>query len=301
MSGTTAAAPLSVQLTGPRADHEKLERARLALVSAETAVGVRHVEWAMPAATPPLAPAPERTPAPDRTAAPIEDHWLPVPPALQGLLPHGAVRRGTALSVLGSTAVLLHLVASLAGEEAWTAVVGRPDLCLAAAIDAGIDPERLVLIPQPGPESAAVLAAVVDGFDVVVVGPCRALSPRERRALGQRVRHRGAVLVSTEPWPETTLQLETAGRSHHGLAQIGRVSGAELVVRATPRGAAPRETTVLIDPVVAPGRRGCTALRKQHEMGRAASPTAPAPAAAAATATAAASTAAPAWSGRRAG
>lgn len=127
--------------------------------------------------------------------------WLPVPSALAPLLPYGAVRRGSIVEATGSTAVLLHLVASLAGQEAWSAVVARPDLGLAAALAAGIDPSRLVLVPDPGPTAGSVLGALVDGFDVVVLGPCPALSSRERRSIAQRVRHRGAVLLSPHPGP----------------------------------------------------------------------------------------------------
>jgi len=77
-------------------------------------------------------------------------------------------------------------------DGAWCALVSHPDLGLAAALDAGVDPSRCVMVPDPGSDAGAVLGAVADGFDVVVVGACTALSDRDRRALSQRVRHRGA-------------------------------------------------------------------------------------------------------------
>lgn len=162
--------------------------------------------------------------------------WLPVPTALAPLLPYGAVRRGSIVEATGSTAVLLHLVASLAGQEAWSAVVARPDLGLAAALAAGIDPSRLVLVPDPGPTPGSVMGALVDGFDVVVLGHCPALSTRERRSIAQRIRHRGAVLLSSAPWPEATLRLAATERSSGGIVEKGRLTSVGVVVDVSGRG-----------------------------------------------------------------
>lgn len=257
----------------------RLERVRSALRRAETAAGVRPVDWASvepprvpgiaspapsapstsPASAPLASPAPpaplasraDATPpepialhAQPATAAPAASRvelggggaWLPAPPALAPLLPYGAIRRGSAIEATGSTAVLLHLVAALAGAEAWTVVVARPDLGLAAALAAGIDPGRLVLVPDPGPTAGSVLGALVDGFDVVVIGECAALSARDRRSLAQRVRHRGAVLLSSAPWPEATLHVTAAERSSAGLVDRGRLTSAGIVVDVSGRG-----------------------------------------------------------------
>lgn len=204
--------------------HERLERVRRALVHVETAVGVRHVEWA--GAAPPLSAEPEPR---------FDGGWLQVPEALRRVVPHGAIRRGSSVMASGSATLLLHLVAALAGEGAWSAVVAQPDLGLAAAIGAGIDPARLVLVPEPGPSAAEVMGAVVDGFDVVVVGSCAALSDRDRRAISQRVRHRGAVLVSSAPWPGVEVRLEAVEHTWTGLVQDGRLTGGRLVVRVAGR------------------------------------------------------------------
>lgn len=243
---------------------ERLDLVRRALVRAETATGVRHVDWA--AAAPPSASPgesvasgarspgdqraarrePDAAPSGDRTVpARFDGGWLAVPPVLRGVVPHGAVRRGSSLSVLGSTTLLLHVVASLAEHGGWTAVVGHPDLGLAAALDAGLDPARLVLVPDPGPSAPEVIGAVVDGFDVVVVGRA-ALGDRDRRAIGQRVRHRGAVLVSTLPWPGAEVSLEAGESAWYGLA-TGRLTEAQIVVRATGRaGGAPRSVVLRV-------------------------------------------------------
>lgn len=195
---------------------ERLARVHRALVEAEVSVGLRRTRSALPSVP---------------GGGGVDQEWLEVPEAWHPVLPHGAVRRGSSVSVTGSTALELHLLAALAGEGAWTALVAHPDLGLAAAVDAGLDPARLLLVPDPGPGAAAVLAAAVDGFDVVAVGPLRSLDERDRRALSQRVRHRGAVLVSTEPWPGAELRLSAGVWRWDGLVSSGRVTGGSVVVR----------------------------------------------------------------------
>ena len=89
---------------------------------------------------------------------------------------------GSAIGVAGSTALLLALVGAAGAGEKWTAIVGMPSLGVAAAAEFGIDLRRLVLIPEPGPQAAGVLAAIIDGFDVVAAG-VRVLGPRSAAAL----------------------------------------------------------------------------------------------------------------------
>lgn len=244
----------------------RLERVRAALRKAEVATGVQPVDWSNAAPSPPREPDLTRAPGvegeltgrvrrgerpesagrgSERGAAAMEGIWLPVPAAFAPLLPHGAVRSGSVIEVTGSTAVLLHLIAALAGREAWSVVVARPDLGLAAALAAGVDPERLVLVPEPGAGAGQVLGALVDGFDVVVSGDCPALSGRERRALAQRVRHRGAVLISSTPWPEAALRLSASVRSSDGFEVRGRAESVGVVVDAVSRGDDRRRRAVI--------------------------------------------------------
>ncbi|MBW0119495.1 hypothetical protein I4J48_30055, partial [Pseudonocardia sp. KRD-169] len=73
---------------------------------------------------------------------------LPVSGPLARLLPAGGLRRGSAVSVLGgpgSTSLLLALVAEASAEGAWVGVVGRPELGLVAASEAGVRLDRLAL------------------------------------------------------------------------------------------------------------------------------------------------------------
>lgn len=232
---------------------QRQERVRAALERAETATGLRPVGWGRrgegevhrsgrASVSSAAAAAPDREDAPEEVGerplrlAPADASWLPVPAGLAALLPHGAVRRGTSLVVERSTSLLLHLTAALTADGAWCALVSHPDLGLAAALDAGVDPSRCVMVPDPGPDAGAVLGALADGVDVVVVGACTALSDRDRRALSQRVRHRGAVLLSTRPWSGSEITLTVTRRSGEGLGTHGRLVAEDLTVTSSGRG-----------------------------------------------------------------
>jgi hypothetical protein len=117
---------------------------------------------------------------------------LPLMPALAELMP-GGLRRGSAMSVRGSTALVLALLAEATREGSWAAITGMPDVGVAAAAELGVELERLALVPDPGAEVAAVLSALIDGFDLVVLGPAvaRRMQPQLARRLTGRVRNRG--------------------------------------------------------------------------------------------------------------
>jgi hypothetical protein len=148
------------------------------------------------------------------------DRQLPVLPALESLFPGGALRRGSVVSVdagpdSGATSLALALAAGPSRAGSWVAAVGLGSLGLLAAADLGVALDRLVLatgVPAVGPAGdparggrgesavgwAAIVAALVDGFDVVLVaaGPRVRRRPADARRLVARVRERGAVLVT---------------------------------------------------------------------------------------------------------
>jgi hypothetical protein len=125
-----------------------------------------------PAALAALAALAERT----RPVAASRTRLLPVAPPLAGLLPDGALRRGTTLTVGGpgddgALSVALALVAAASASGSWCALVGRPGLGAVAASDLGIDLGRLALLPRPGPSWAEATAAVLEGVDMVPAVP----------------------------------------------------------------------------------------------------------------------------------
>lgn len=166
---------------------------------------------------------------------------LTVPPALEPLLP-GGLRRGSTTAVLGSTSLVLAMIAAACtAREAWAAVVGQPSLGLLAAAQSGVALGRLAVVPQPGAEGPTVVAALLDGIDVVVVGPGCALTDADRRRLTARARDRGSVLLSTAPWPGAGCVLTVEGGRWSGVGEgDGRLRAHELHVIRTGRGSAGR-------------------------------------------------------------
>ncbi len=133
---------------------------------------------------------------------------LPVSAALADLLPRHGLRRGDTVSVTGSTSLLLALLAEATAQGSWAAAVGLPRLGVLAAGELGVAVQRLALVPRPGAELAAVTAALLDGFDLVVVTAPRTVEgTRAARRLSARARNRGAVLLSAGPWPGAELDL----------------------------------------------------------------------------------------------
>lgn len=164
---------------------------------------------------------------------------LPVPAALTPLLPEG-LRRGGTTVVVGSSSLVLEMLARACAHGAWAAVVGQPSLGVLAAAQAGLDLARLAVVPAPGPDSAAVVAALLDGIDVVVVGPGAALTGADRRLLSARARERGTVLLATSPWPGAGVTLEVEAGRWTGLGDgEGRLRAHRLRVARTGRGVGP--------------------------------------------------------------
>jgi hypothetical protein len=165
---------------------------------------------------------------------------LPVLPELAGLFPATGLRRGSTVAVLGSTSLLLALLAGATAGGSWAAVVGVPMLGLVAAAELGVEVSRLALVPRPGADFAAVTAALLDGIDVVAVGAGQ-VNPQVARRLSARARHRGAVLLSYGAWPGAELELRCEPVEWTGLEQgAGHLREREVVVRTQGRGSAAR-------------------------------------------------------------
>ncbi|MEU7784278.1 hypothetical protein [Amycolatopsis sp. NPDC049159] len=168
---------------------------------------------------------------------------LPVAPALAGLLPAAGLRRGSTVAVHGSTSLLLALLAPATAAGSWAAVVGMPSLGLAAAAEYGADLTRLALVPRPGVEFPAVVAALLDGVDVVAVRS-ETVSPAVARRLSARARHRGAVLLTGGAWPGADIELSCRREAWTGPENgYGHLRERRVLVRAHGRGSAARPVT----------------------------------------------------------
>jgi hypothetical protein len=191
---------------------------------------------------------------------------LPVPGQLAEVLPDG-LRRGATTVVLGSTSLVLTLLAHACSGGAWAAVVGQPTIGLLAAAQAGVALDRLALVPRPGADPAAVLAALIDGLDVVVVGPEVALRDADRRRLSARARERGAVLLPTVAWTgaNAVLSVEQARWTGVG-AGDGRLRTHSLRVARTGRGSA--AVPHVVEVTLPLGAEPSVPVRAEHHVER---------------------------------
>ncbi|MGW3960160.1 hypothetical protein ACWED2_10075 [Amycolatopsis sp. NPDC005003] len=67
------------------------------------------------------------------------------------------------MSVGGSTALVLALLAEATREGSWAAITGMPEVGVVAAAELGVELDRLALAPNPGAELVAVVSALIDG------------------------------------------------------------------------------------------------------------------------------------------
>ncbi|GIJ21379.1 hypothetical protein [Micromonospora lutea] len=179
---------------------------------------------------------------------------LPVRPELTGLLPNRGLRRGSTIAVgggqhrpSGTASLLLALLAEASRTGSWCAVVGMPTFGAGAAAEAGIALDRLALVPQPGPEWPTVVAALIDGVDVVVTAVPSTVSASVADRLAARARQRGSVLVPYGRWEGADVTLQVVRGIWQGLgAGRGRLRRREVTISARGRGAAarPREVKV---------------------------------------------------------
>ena len=175
------------------------------------------------------------------------ERTLPVLPALAGLLPEGGLRRGSTVAVSGATSLALALAAGPSQAGSWCAAVGLPSLGLVAAAEVGVVLERFPLVARPGDEWPAVVAALVDAVDVVLVCLPRHVRSGDARRLMAKARDRGAVLITTGKSTALAadVRLSVASCAWEGLGSgHGRLRARRMDVVATGRGAAARERRV---------------------------------------------------------
>ncbi|WIV60720.1 hypothetical protein [Amycolatopsis nalaikhensis] len=203
-----------------------------------------------------------RQPSPDVTG-PAEA--LPVLPTVAGLLPGGGLRRGGTVSVSGSTSLVLALLAEATKTGSWAAIAGMPDLGLAAAAELGVDLDRIALVPDPGADLVAVLSALVDGFDLVVLSPavCRSATPQLAQRLAGWLRTRGAVLLAAGPWSGADVELRLSGHTWRGATSdgYGHLQACDVVATSRGRGAATRPQSI---PLQLPGPDGAVAAGERQ-------------------------------------
>jgi len=136
------------------------------------------------------------------------ERTLAVLPAFESLLPGAVLQRGSVVACEGSAAasLALALAAGPSQEGAWVAVAGFPGVGVAAAAELGVVPARLVMVAEPIADPttrfndatwADLLAAMIDGFDVLLLGPGTVrIRTGTARRLVARAQARGAVIIT---------------------------------------------------------------------------------------------------------
>lgn len=137
----------------------------------------------------------------------------------------------------GANSLALAVAAGASKAGSWVAAVGIPSLGVASAAEMGLVLERLILIaPPPVSLWPTVTAALIDAFDVVLVG-WPDISGAMARRLGMRNRDRKSVLIPVASgvrshWNESAdVRLTVSGARWEGLgAGHGRLTARRLEV-----------------------------------------------------------------------
>jgi hypothetical protein len=162
---------------------------------------------------------------------------LPVLPALRELLPFGALQRGSVVAAGDLSMLSMALAAGSVASGAWCAAAGIAEFGVVAAADAGLDPARLLLVPELGPNWPQVVASLLDGCDLVLLRPPAQPSAHIRRRLEAAVRRYGAVLLVAGSWEGAQVRLRVTSRAWVGVGKgHGRLRGRRVRVVADGRG-----------------------------------------------------------------
>jgi hypothetical protein len=185
---------------------------------------------------------------------------IPLLAPLQLALGIDGLRRGSTVLLageegFGATSLALALLAKATTDGMWCSVVGPLDLGMVAAVELGVDLERLVVVAAPRARVATAIGALVEGCDVVLLRLPLAMSRTEMLRLGARARQRRVLVVLlADPrsravaWPEApdiTVQVRSSlfyGIESGGGRIAGRRVGIETVHR---RAAGPRAPVTL--------------------------------------------------------
>ncbi len=162
---------------------------------------------------------------------------LPVLPALAEFLPRGALQRGSVVAAGSWSMLCLALAAGPVASGAWCAAAGIAGLGVVAAADAGLDPARLLLIPDLGPNWPQAVASLLDGCDLVLLRPPDQPSASTRRKLEAAARRHGGVLLVAGAWEGAQVRLRIVSQVWTGIgAGHGRLRGRRVQVVADGRG-----------------------------------------------------------------
>ena len=161
---------------------------------------------------------------------------------LPGLaLPGGGLAKGSVVAVEQPGALCLALMAGASQAGMWCSVAGMPNLGIVAAAEAGVEPGRMMLVPEPGPQWAKVAATMLDACEIVLLQPPGHSPAQTRRRLETAARRSGAALIVAGTWDGAPVRLYVARQRWGGIGDgYGRLRARRAEVVAEGRGAATR-------------------------------------------------------------
>lgn len=142
------------------------------------------------------------------------ERTLPVGAAFRDALPDRGLARGRTFACSGAAAwsTAFALVADAVGRGSWVAAVDAPTLGAEAVAELGMPLDRLVRVDARSTASwAEVVAAAVDGFELVVAQVPGGTSTGPVRRAQTRVKARGAVLVLVGECEVADVRLHSSG------------------------------------------------------------------------------------------
>jgi hypothetical protein len=176
--------------------------------------------------------------------APVFHDLVPVHPALTSLIPSGGLEPGGVVTVAGSMALSLALLAGPLAKTDWIAVVGLPGAGFGAlarmmGITGPGPAPRVLVVDEPGPRWPDVTAALLEACRIVLVRPSGRSTAAVRRRLTVLGRRHGAALVVDGEWEGAGLRLRVEQSVWTGLADgTGHLQGRRALIAAAGRGAA---------------------------------------------------------------
>jgi hypothetical protein len=174
---------------------------------------------------------------------------LPVPAELAAILPGGGLARQAVTEVSDCPPLIVEFITQTTAQGGHVGVIGWPDLSLAGVVERG-DLERVIVVPEPGPDPLAVIGVLVEGLDLVVAHwPVPAeLPPARARPLLARLREGVSVLVLVGAWVASpSLRLSAEVITFRGIgAGTGRIRGVDIAVRVEMKGRPPASATVTV-------------------------------------------------------
>lgn len=171
-----------------------------------------------------------------------QDERVDTPPELAKLLPFGGLPRRQAVRCTDCPALIVELISYVSARGGYVAVVGWPELSFAQVAEDG-DIDRVIAVPDPGPQPWVVTGVLVEGLDLVVhYAPAAQLSPSGARPVLAKLRGGKAALLTVGGGglPRSHTQIAAEVTTYRGLGRgTGRISGLDISLRVSSKGDRP--------------------------------------------------------------